>query len=360
MIIDRKYIINRIEEILKERDNKKNFKKKNNFLKNIYQNSPRTLKRLYMSIRSLNKTRSILNKNYLFIEDDSIYKRWSLDFLIYCLKNNIYLDTDLFDKKDEGEILQFIDNKIRMSIFSLIEKNRLINDYKKLEKVYKNYLDNLSISREKIKYNKKEYFYNKSKIEETLFYHKLGLNFLSKKVLESIKEKTVIDCGAYYGDSCIILKDLKPKKIIAFEPDRNNFEELKKIVEKNNLPVECLNKGVGENNENISFSSGQGGGSTIPKFGKDVIEVIKLDNLDKENIKFIKMDIEGFELEAIKGAEQIIRKNKPVMLICLYHTGKDFFEIPNLLRKWVPNYKFRFLNLNKVHPIGDRVLLGWV
>jgi len=49
---------------------------------------------------------------------------------------------------------------------------------------------------------------------------------------------------------------------------------------------------------------------------------------------------------------------KPKLLICLYHTGHDFFEIPKLIKKWVPSYRFRFINLNKIDPICERVLIA--
>ena len=40
------------------------------------------------------------------------------------------------------------------------------------------------------------------------------------------------------------------------------------------------------------------------------------------------MDVEGFEYNVIKGGLNIIKKNNPIMIISMYHTAKDFFEIP--------------------------------
>ena len=53
------------------------------------------------------------------------------------------------------------------------------------------------------------------------------------------------------------------------------------------------------------------------------------------------MDIEGFELEALKGAENIIRTLKPKLVICIYHKILDFYEIPMYLKSLVPEYKFK-------------------
>ena len=70
------------------------------------------------------------------------------------------------------------------------------------------------------------------------------------------------------------------------------------------------------------------------------------------------MDIEGYELFAIKGAQKTIKKFKPTLIICLYHKGQDFFEIPKLLKQFVPEYKFRFANLSAKNPISERVLIA--
>jgi hypothetical protein len=52
------------------------------------------------------------------------------------------------------------------------------------------------------------------------------------------------------------------------------------------------------------------------------------------------MDIEGAELNALKGAEQIIKRYKPKLAICIYHKPEDIWTIPNLLLEFVPDYQF--------------------
>lgn len=54
---------------------------------------------------------------------------------------------------------------------------------------------------------------------------------------------------------------------------------------------------------------------------------------------FIKMDIEGGELDALKGAEGIIRKHRPKLAISAYHAPKHLFEIPLLIHQIYPDYK---------------------
>ena len=59
-----------------------------------------------------------------------------------------------------------------------------------------------------------------------------------------------------------------------------------------------------------------------------------------EKLHFIKMDIEGAELAALKGAEQSIRRFKPDMAITVYHTLTDFWEIPKYLNSLCLDYEF--------------------
>lgn len=80
--------------------------------------------------------------------------------------------------------------------------------------------------------------------------------------------------------------------------------------------------------------------SRISKNGPKVITVDSIDNVcGKDRVTFIKMDIEGSEAEALRGAEKTIRRDKPRLAISLYHKPQDYFEIPFLIKEMVPEYK---------------------
>jgi len=69
------------------------------------------------------------------------------------------------------------------------------------------------------------------------------------------------------------------------------------------------------------------------------------------------MDIEGYELEAIKGSLNTIKKFKLILLISIYHSGKDFFEIKPLIESLNLGYKFKIRKLNIFHPVLETILI---
>jgi hypothetical protein len=71
-----------------------------------------------------------------------------------------------------------------------------------------------------------------------------------------------------------------------------------------------------------------------------MIAVEKLDDLRlNPPPTFIKMDIEGSELEALWGARRILKEDKPVLAICAYHTADHLWQIPLLIHAIQPEYK---------------------
>ncbi len=81
--------------------------------------------------------------------------------------------------------------------------------------------------------------------------------------------------------------------------------------------------------------------SKISQDGDLEVNVIKLDDFFKthEPPTFIKMDIEGSELVALKGCTEIISKYKPKLAICVYHKPEDIFEIPEFILSLNSDYK---------------------
>ena len=154
-------------------------------------------------------------------------------------------------------------------------------------------------------------------------------------------EITMADCGAFTGDAIIPLIPLiNFKRIYAFDPDPMVAEELEQNLSRfNNLSFKIIKAGVGIRDEKLFFQPDGSGRGTVIENGGFEIDVVTLDNVFKDNkVDFIKMDIEGAEIQALKGAEKIIKRDMPLLEICVYHRWGDFWNIPLLIHQINPQY----------------------
>ena len=137
---------------------------------------------------------------------------------------------------------------------------------------------------------------------------------------------TVIDIGANIGYFTLIFAKLvgKTGKVISFEPDPRSFKILEKNVELNGFQnVELINKAVSNQNKKVKLfmNTGDTQGSSLKQteYNKEFheVEAVSLDNcLEKdEEIKFIKIDVEGVEKEIIEGGKETLLRNKNIVLI---------------------------------------------
>ena len=155
--------------------------------------------------------------------------------------------------------------------------------------------------------------------------------------------EVLIDGGAYIGDTMEIYLqkcDNQFKKIYAFEPDDNNYLKLKQIYQSDNR-IELIHAGLGRKHEELYFLS-NGSSNTAGTVAQDGDYKVVIDSIDekvKDEVSFIKMDIEGYELDALKGARNTILQYKPKLAICVYHKAEDLYEIPQYIRELVPEYK---------------------
>lgn len=133
-------------------------------------------------------------------------------------------------------------------------------------------------------------------------------------------------------------------KSIAFEPDMESYIKCEEIRDRHNdLEIELVNSGLYSTNTTIGFNSLGNGSSSISEDADSMttIKVVTLDSyVEDRRVTYIKMDIEGAELEALKGCAETIRKQKPKLAISIYHKPEDMTEIPLFIKSLVPEYKF--------------------
>ncbi|GBU25038.1 hypothetical protein R83H12_01677 [Fibrobacteria bacterium R8-3-H12] len=164
-------------------------------------------------------------------------------------------------------------------------------------------------------------------------------------------DEFLIDCGAYDGNTIDDFIKFVPnfKGIISFEATPATFEILKKNYG-NNPKIQLINKACWSESTKLTFkvdsrTSGDyiNAGNRIIPFSDDntiSIEATSIDALElQEKVTFIKMDIEGAELEALKGAKKTILRDKPRLAIAIYHSNEDMFCIAEYIHEIMPEYK---------------------
>ena len=134
--------------------------------------------------------------------------------------------------------------------------------------------------------------------------------------------------------------DGKYEKIYCFEPNRYNKRNVE-IKLKDMQNIEIIEAGTWNKEGRLSFNY-DGPASRINEVNStDSIIVTSIDNIVRnELVTYIKMDVEGAELESIIGAQNTIKQNKPDLAICVYHKWLDFIDLPMKLLELVPEYKF--------------------
>jgi FkbM family methyltransferase len=192
--------------------------------------------------------------------------------------------------------------------------------------------------------------------------------FLKEIIL--LKNECFLDCGAYIGDTIQTFlqeSNYEFDSIFSFEPNIANYnlciDSLLQYEPNIREKIKVFNYGLGLKESVLYFpktpNPGCGGLSekiTPPFFChimvnsadipinsfekcdiKNINDVLTQEELTK--ISFVKMDIEGNELDVLKSLEDIIKQNKPNLAICVYHKAHDFFEIPLYIKSLVPEYK---------------------
>ena len=292
----------------------------------------RILRRLGYEVRKI-------RSSYYYFSDEE--KKWALDFLLYVINNcsSLEFDLKLFEHdKERYEIVKFIRNKIFTAILPRIKKRKIFDEedllYQHKYAEFRSKIRKLG-SYYILELDDRKYLLPINHFEPVVFYHRYGLDILPKNVLENVANKDFIDAGAFIGDSALILNELSPRRIYAFEPIKDNVIILQKTLSINNLNNVIIVEKALSNIEGTKKIIGYGSISFVSNSGVDVVETTTIDNFVRQHevdVGLIKMDIEGSELEALRGGIATIKSKKPMLIVSVYHRGQDFFEIPKLLK----------------------------
>ncbi len=162
------------------------------------------------------------------------------------------------------------------------------------------------------------------------------------------EEECIVDCGAYVGDSLEQYMNLfhnRVNKYYCFEFNNGTADILQKVIDKYQNPeIKLIRAGVSDENKMIQIADTSNMSSTKIE-SADLIEarLVRLDDeLKNEKVSYIKMDIEGEELAALRGAETIIKNLQPKLAVSAYHFLSDLWEVPLLIHKFNKNYQIYF------------------
>ncbi len=246
-----------------------------------------------------------------------------LDYLDF--KNISYLSFYKYSKLDLAEppfILDFEDN-FKNNRLQYEKTYKLLSDEKSKE-IFKKVL-NFKTS---FDYNFMEGFTNDHTGQ-----------YFDKELIPEIKNISFVDGGGYVGDTCTeVIKNYPDfKKIYLIEPIAENIRIAKRELD-HFENIEFLACGISNKKATLHFNEDKSFSSIYGK-GTQSIEVDTIDNIVKEKVDFIKLDIEGAEQDAIDGAINTIQKYKPVLAICIYHKAEDWYKIPQKVLAMESEYR---------------------
>lgn len=169
--------------------------------------------------------------------------------------------------------------------------------------------------------------------------------YYDSDILTQNPQEVFVDCGAFTGDSIQGFIDHfgHYRRIYGYEMMPETMQKMR-----NNLSqyenIEYMQKGVGCENTTL-FVEGENAGAHVSDKGSIEVPIVSLDNDIAEQVTMIKMDIEGAEQDALKGAKRHISVDRPRLLVCTYHRPADIFEIPRLIDSMRNDYSY-YLRIN--------------
>lgn len=170
--------------------------------------------------------------------------------------------------------------------------------------------------------------------------------FISEVMAAMQSPLELVDGGAYVGEMYQAVRNhnIQLGHWYCFEADEDNYRCLVRQSEQMGLSEkqECIKKGLWETEEILYFDGEKDACSRIVDYQtSQKIETVSLDSyLNGRTCNFIKMDIEGAEYPALRGAMQTIKRDRPILAISIYHSLEDYFRIPNYLMEQLDHYRY--------------------
>ena len=174
------------------------------------------------------------------------------------------------------------------------------------------------------------------------FFYRHGAVFLDKAVTDRLEGGIFYQCGAFCGASLIVMNQYKPAKMYAFEPSEANTLFLQQNVTRAGLKnLEMYSLCISDKPGKVILQDRDREGKPC----RTEAPVASLDMFEQKKsvtgrVAWIQADVNGMSLRVVRGAEKMIKRDKPLITVAIYHNPEEFFGIVPLLHEWVPEYKF--------------------
>ena len=174
------------------------------------------------------------------------------------------------------------------------------------------------------------------------FFYRHGAIFLDKAVTDRLEGGIFYQCGAFCGASVIVMEQYKPAKIYAFEPSVGHSQFLQANVAHAGIKnAEMYRLCIADREGKVVLPDRDREGkpckTEAPTANLDLFEQRKSVT---GRVAWIQADVNGMGLLVVRGAEKMIKRDKPLITVGIYHNPDEMFGIVPLLREWVPEYKF--------------------
>ena len=295
------------------------------------------------------------------------------------------LFSDAMSREDSAQrfnaLISGLDNESKNTVSDIIHRMEVISDGDKaLRDIFSQREQdefvrmNDEFSSKIVKLNDNLYYYNGyylpvNQFDSSVFFSRYGIDKLT--TLDSVRNKHIIDAGGYVGDTALLFSSYTDKSIHVFEASPSNMDIIRETIRLNQLEnIVPVSKALGEKSGTATFSLGERNScnSLVERPGYNYpnhieVPVITLDDYVRENnleVGLIKVDIEGGEQLLLKGAVETIRTQHPILLISIYHSANDFFEIKPMIEKMCDKYTFRIIKPANSAIVIETILLAEV
>lgn len=166
-----------------------------------------------------------------------------------------------------------------------------------------------------------------------------------------VKEEVFVDAGGFDGKTSKLFMQWcggHYQKIYIVEPEKQNIAMIKDGFDHDLISsgkIDIIPHGLWDKECMLEFTEKENGASHIAENADEAggnstfVSVMPLDQLIEGDVSFIKMDIEGAEYKAIKGAEQIIKRCRPKLAVSIYHKAEDIWELSEMILRICPDYR---------------------